>query len=278
LISWSYDRYFIELEPEDPKNPQPSVEDWEADERSDTVTEDTSDEQSLTFACENPILPGVTFHKQYSTGAIEGERRALDKMISATGELPRKTLLHLVMRTRNAPAIRPENWEMLFTYYLADDNNKDRRSCSVIPPGTFEDRISIPVPDLMSERTRMITVTQVPAVFFSMEGQRLNLLLPDTLGSTIRGPNNQANGGYQLHVSAAYPSQILVYRPNSRGSVIVNGREVNPELTNYAGRGFAKVDVPEGESVVIVTVHRNLPHQLTEINSTVWAISSSVLM
>ena len=98
----------------------------------------------------------------------------------------------------------------------------------------------------------MITVTQVPAVFYSMERQRLNLLLPDTLGSTIRSPNNQANGGDQLNISAAYPSQVLVYRPNAGASVMVNGKVVNPELTNYAGRGFAKVDVPEGESVVFV--------------------------
>jgi len=147
---------------------------------------------------------------------------------------------------------QPENWELLFTNYMSDNKNRDQRSCYILKPGSLRERVYVPVPDLVSERTRMITVTQVPAVFYSMEGQRLNLFLPETLGSTISGSLDPTGGRYQLQVSAVYPSEILVYRPDPRSAVRVNNVGVGPEVTNYSGPLFVKVSVPAGESVVTV--------------------------
>ena len=148
--------------------------------------------------------------------------------------------------------VQPENWDLLFTTYVADDNNQENRTAAVLPPGAFQDRISIDVPNLVSERTRMITVTQVPAVFYSMEGQRLNLLLPETLGSAIDGPFNRNGEDYALTVSAQYPSEILVYRPTASTPVAVDGIPVTPTVMPYAGSTFVKIGVPEGESTVTV--------------------------
>ena len=98
----------------------------------------------------------------------------------------------------------------------------------------------------------MITVTQVPAVFYTMEGQRLNLLLPETLGSTINGPHNLRGENYMLTVSAEYPSEILVYRPNPATPIKVNDSPVSVTVMDYAGSTFVKINVPEGDSVVKV--------------------------
>ena len=111
---------------------------------------------------------------------------------------------------------------------MADDNNQEHRTGTVLPPGTFQGRISVNVPNLAPERTRMITVSQVPAVFYSMENQRLNLFLPETLGSTIAGPFNQSGENYRLTISAQYPSEILVYRPNASTPVSVDQTPVTP--------------------------------------------------
>lgn len=147
---------------------------------------------------------------------------------------------------------QPENWELLFTTYATQNNNQDNRNATILPPGSFLDRISVSVPNLVSERTRMISVTQVPAVFFSMEGQLVNLLLPETLGSSINGPFYQNGGNYTLTVSAEYPSEILVYRPNPSTQVFVDDVQATATPTAYGGSTFVMIDVPEGESIVRV--------------------------
>ena len=96
----------------------------------------------------------------------------------------------------------------------------------------------------------MVTVTQVPGVFYSMEGQRVNLLLPETMGSSINGPFYQRDDNYLLRVSAEYPCEILVYRPNASTQVFVNDVLTIPAATTYGGSAFVRVDVPEGDSVV----------------------------
>lgn len=145
---------------------------------------------------------------------------------------------------------QPENWELLFTNYSTQNNNKDNRDTTILPPGSFSDRIAVTVPNLVSERTRMVTVTQVPGVFYSMEGQRVNLLLPETMGSSINGPFYQSDDNYLLRVSAEYPCEILVYRPNASTQVFVNDVLAIPAATTYGGSTFVRIDVPEGDSVV----------------------------
>ena len=140
----------------------------------------------------------------------------------------------------------PENWDRMFT----------KRTCEVIPAGEVKARMSFDVPALEPELTRMLAVTQVPAVFCSQEGQETNLLLPTMLGGSIEGPFDLSENGYRLKVSTPLYADILVYVPRGDCSLLVNRERQEGKLEKVGDEVFRRVSVPQGDSTVEVRRER----------------------
>jgi len=140
---------------------------------------------------------------------------------------------------------QPENWDRLFT----------GRICTVVPAKALKkSRLVVPVPALEPELTRILALTQVPAVFWSLEGQETNLLLPELLNCRIEGSMNPSGVRYEVNVSSVYPAEILLYSPPQWPdlTITVNGRSEDSEVWQAGRTDFRRVSVPAGDSVVRV--------------------------
>jgi hypothetical protein len=135
---------------------------------------------------------------------------------------------------------QPEGWQYLFT----------QRTCQVLSAGVIQGRLKLTVPGLEWFLPRIFSVTQVPAVFCSVEGQKTNLLLPVMLGGRITGTFKA--GGYEVKVTSKHPAEVLVYAPGGLGRATVAGREATAEEEKYGETRFLRVSVPAGGSVVAV--------------------------
>ncbi|MFH0920324.1 MAG: hypothetical protein V1913_08160, partial [Fibrobacterota bacterium] len=134
------------------------------------------------------------------------------------------------------------DWDKLFT----------KRVCSVIPAGTVKDRLPLPVGQLEPELTRVLAVSQVPAVFCALEGRETNLLLPELLDCRIETDGGVSDKGYQLKVTSVYPAEVLLYVPPEMKTpaVSVNGKVVSGQPVNFGAAKFLRVSVPAGDSAV----------------------------
>jgi hypothetical protein len=142
---------------------------------------------------------------------------------------------------RGAGFQQQPGWDKLFTL----------RTCTVAPAGTVKDRLSITVAQLTPELTNLIAVTQVPAVFYSLEGKETNLLLPDLLGCSITGPVKNTKAGYDVRVQSVYPAEVLLYAPNGKAKQVLVQNVAQPFTPVVFGTTtFLKVSVPKGESTV----------------------------
>ncbi len=135
---------------------------------------------------------------------------------------------------------QPEGWEFLFT----------QRTCQVLPAGQVKGRLEVSAPGLEWFLPRIFAVTQVPAVFCSVEGQKTNLLLPEMLGGEIEGTFNA--GGYEVRVTSKHPAEILLYAPGALAQVTVGGQAATATEERYGETRFLRVAVPAGETVVAI--------------------------
>ncbi len=142
---------------------------------------------------------------------------------------------------RRAGIQNEPGWDRLFVKHI----------CEIIPAGRLPERLSVKIAKLEPNLARMVLVTQVPAVFCSLEGRHTNLLLPDTLDCRIEGPFSTGRG-YKLKVSTVYPGQILVHKPAHFKGITVNGQTAQVSQEQCGAITFMRVSVPKGTSQVEV--------------------------
>jgi hypothetical protein len=142
---------------------------------------------------------------------------------------------------RRAGIQKLPHWDELFT----------SRTCSLLGAEKWKDRLEIKT-TIAPELTTLFLVTQVPAVFCSVDGQPTNLLLPDMLGCRIESSSQPQPGGYAVRIRTSSPAEVLLYWPKGAGKAIVNGVEQPESSVVFGDITFVRVSVPRGETVAAV--------------------------
>ncbi|GEM_PF-1905621 len=142
----------------------------------------------------------------------------------------------------------PEGWEKLFNEIKCETFNPE------------EGKFKVTFPSVEPEFTEIVSITQIPAVIYSVEGKRTQFLLPETLGCRIDGSLDEKKKTVFLNVIADKPLQIAVWRPKNWGDARVavkpDGKEVmaiSPDKLQTIKLGdedFLVMDIPPGRSDV----------------------------
>ena len=140
--------------------------------------------------------------------------------------------------------IGPETpgWDRLFT---------DIRCTSDILAD--DPRLSVTFPNATVDYTYISTLTQVPGVFISKEGQDLQLRIPQALRCKIDGETNEKARRVTLRANAVTPAVVGAWWPKAWGKpqVKVNGEVLaGPEFVTYGSEQFVMVPVAKGESSI----------------------------
>ena len=119
----------------------------------------------------------------------------------------------------------------------------------------YVSRIKIALQDMPPHRIRVCTLTQTPAFVYSVDGIATQNLTSETLDCHITGTLNEASRNSTLSVNASRPIQMLAYWPTSwgRANTSVNGKGMAAEPIQIGGVGFQLIDLPKGESRLILT-------------------------
>lgn len=129
---------------------------------------------------------------------------------------------------------QPKDWDRMFT----------KRTCTVIPAADLKHRLRIGIPALKPKLVRMISLTQVPAVFCSQEGKKTNLLLPTMLRGAIHRLATES-----VRAQTPLPAEILVHAP-ADGTVVMDGQQVEAREVWLGRTRFLRVGVVAGQSSV----------------------------
>ena len=108
-------------------------------------------------------------------------------------------------------------------------------------------------PNATVDYTYISTLTQVPGVFISKEGQDLQLRIPQALRCKIDGETNEKARRVTLRANAVTPAVVGAWWPKAWGKpqVKVNGEVLaGPEFVTYGSEQFVMVPVAKGESSI----------------------------
>ena len=116
-------------------------------------------------------------------------------------------------------------------------------------------RLKIALPRMPPHRIRVCALTQTPAFIYSADGIPTQNLLSETLGCKITGNLDVENRTSTLDVQARRPIQVLAYWPAEWGAATVtaNGQPAGHEATQVGGTSFTLVDVPKGQSTLLIS-------------------------
>ncbi len=135
----------------------------------------------------------------------------------------------------------PVGWTRLFT---------DRKCDSFF---IEDEKVRVKFASLEPEFTKLVSITQVPAVIYSVEGQMTQFLLPETLGCKIDGSADENNQSISLDVIADKPLEIAAWWPKAWGMpyVTVDGKEKKSgKLITLGKETFILISLDKGKSVV----------------------------
>jgi len=167
------------------------------------------------------------------------------------------------IRLRLDPELMSLNPEKdIFVWYFYPQNF-DTASTSA-PPSDFQELIEkinvikverrglekIILKKMKPETIRIVAITQVPAVIYSVEGQRTHFLLPETLGCKVEGKINNKKKNVLLNVSADKRFELLVWAPEEWGDIEIskNGENIpSVDYLEYGGNRWVKIFLPEGK-------------------------------
>ena len=95
----------------------------------------------------------------------------------------------------------------------------------------------------------MVSLTQTPAVVWSAEGRRTQLMLTQNVGTSVEGTLDEGAKTLRLSVESELPAQVLAYWPLDAAQTTVtdpNGAALTFEGKEFGGWKFLLIDVPAG--------------------------------
>ena len=210
---------------------------WRRDEKTDTevVTYAQGEARILTLLRHVPAGSGKA--DVPLSAAIEAMRFDPDRPVFVWHYTPRDP-----DSFPRKPGKQPENWDRLFV----------SRDFSLKKPGTFGKRLDMGFKGVDAFLTHLVSASQVPAAFCSLEGRETNLLLPALLDCSIEGELDPSFSQYELKVESVYPAEILAWKPAGFSEVLVNGRAAQAKAVRVGGADFLRLSVPVGSSRIVV--------------------------
>jgi hypothetical protein len=120
-----------------------------------------------------------------------------------------------------------------------------------------EPRLRVTFPDAEVNYTYLSTLSQVPGVFVSVEGQELQLRIPEALRCSLNGEADEASRCVMLRANADKPGVVAAWWPSSWGKpqMEVNGHPVDsPEFVTHGHEQFVVAPIGKGDSQINVSV------------------------
>ncbi len=135
----------------------------------------------------------------------------------------------------------PTDWDKLFTKIVCARQNIDANG-----------RLAVDMLGVAGNLPRLALATQVPAAFISLENKPLAFWQPDVLGNTLVGNVKRGSNSYMLTAKTLLPAQALVWLPNAKSTVVLDGKEIAYDKRKIGNLDFAIVSLPKGTSKIVV--------------------------
>ena len=115
-------------------------------------------------------------------------------------------------------------------------------------------RFRVEMPSMEPNMTQVVSVSQVPGFIYSVEGQRTQFLIPETLGCRIEGQLKEREKSNSLHVYADKPLEIIAWWPQEWGKakveIVGKGalQEEKIAKISYGNEQFLKLSLLKGQT------------------------------